>query len=195
MWSCALAKASAKGAAEDHVDGGQRLFNAHGDDDALARRQPIRLHDDGGAALAHIGLGGFGRAETLVIGGGDGELRAEILGEALGALELGGGLRWPEGEDARRLQIIHQPRHQRRLRPHDHEADLHELAEIHDGAVIGHIQRHIAPERLRARIARGDEKLGQQRAARKAQRQRMLPPARADEKNIHDGSASCLGVV
>ena len=46
----------AEGAAEHHVDSGQRLIDRHRDDDALAGGEPVGLHHDRRALLADIGL-------------------------------------------------------------------------------------------------------------------------------------------
>ena len=58
-------------AAENHVDGRFRLVHGLGHHDALSSCQPVSFYDDGGAALAGVGFGGFRVGKALVIGGGD----------------------------------------------------------------------------------------------------------------------------
>ena len=50
--------------------------------------------------------------------------RAEVLGEALRALQLGRRLRGPEHLDAGRGQIVGEARHQRRFGPDHDQADI-----------------------------------------------------------------------
>jgi len=72
------------------VDGRFRLGDARRHGDALARRQPVGLDDDRRAALADERLRLDRVAEAAIGSGGDAVFGAEILGEALGALERGG---------------------------------------------------------------------------------------------------------
>ena len=121
LWSWAEASATARGAVDqreqagflafqeflDHhrpvagrADRGLGLVAGHGDGDALAGGEAVGLdhHRDRKAVERgqRIGLG----LDPDVGGGRDSGARAEILGEALGAFELGGGGAGAEGGDA-----------------------------------------------------------------------------------------------
>ncbi len=61
------------------------------DDDALAGRQPIRLDHDGEQSAEGMGPRGFRIGEHRIVGRGNAEVAAEILGEALRPFELGSG--------------------------------------------------------------------------------------------------------
>ena len=176
-----------EGAPENHVDGGFGFRNRGGDDDALAGGKAIRLDDDGRAAAADIGPGRIGRSETLVVGGRNREFAAQVLGEALRALKLGGSFRRTESRNPAGLKIVDETGDEGHFRPDDHEVHLHEPAEIGHSPVVGHIEGHVARELRSARVARGDEEACQLRAARQGQSQRMFAPAGTDEKYVHMG--------
>ena len=84
------------------------------------------------------------------------------------------------------LEIVDEPGDQRRLGPDDDEPDLHQAAEVHDGPVISYVERDVAAKPGRARISRRDEQALQASAPGDRKRQRMLAPAGADEKNVHE---------
>src|SRR5262249_55050989 len=71
------------------VDGGERLVNGHGNGHALAGGKAIGLDDDRGALLADISLRLRRVVEALVGAGRNVVAGADVLGEALRALELG----------------------------------------------------------------------------------------------------------
>ena len=87
-----LRAGSAEAAVEHRVDGGQRLVERHRDDDALAGGKPVGLDDDRRALRADIAFRRRGIVEALVGGGRNVVVAAQILGEALRAFELRGGL-------------------------------------------------------------------------------------------------------
>ena len=99
--------------------GGSRLAR-FGDRDAFAGSQAVGLDDDRNRLPVEIGERGSLVLEAAVGGGRDAELGAEVLGEALGAFELGRGLGRAERLDAGSGQIVGEAGHQRRLRP-DHD--------------------------------------------------------------------------
>ena len=88
----------------------------HRDDDALAGGETIGLDHDRRALRADIGLGGIRIAEALIGRGRNVVGLAEILGEALGAFEPGGGLARPERLDAGGSEIVDDAR-RRAARP------------------------------------------------------------------------------
>ena len=97
---------AAERAVEAVVDRRKRLGLGHRDGHALAGGKPVGLDDDRRALLADIGLRRLGVGEAAIGGGRDVLARAEILGEALRALELRRSLRRAEDLDAGRTQIV-----------------------------------------------------------------------------------------
>ena len=65
------------------IDGIECLLLRHGDDNALARRKPIRLDDDGSALLTDVGTCRLCRGKDLIACRRDSVLFHEILGEGL----------------------------------------------------------------------------------------------------------------
>ena len=170
------------------IDRRKRLVDGGGDRHPLSRRQPVRLDDDGRALFLHIGPGGVRVGESPVGGRGDGEFRAQVLGEAFRPFELGGCLRRPEDADTGGPQVISDARHQRSLRPDDDQIDVLLAAEGGDRAVIGNVERDDRRLLGDAGIAgRGIERR-QQRRCRQFPGQRMLTSAGAEKKNVHEGS-------
>ena len=151
----------------------------------LPAASPSALMTMGSSWLCHIGLGRRGVGEAPIGGGRNAEFGAEILGEALGAFELGRRLGRPEHFDALRFEIVGEPGHQRRLGPDHHEADLLVLAEARDRAVIAHVERHALGDRRDAGIARRAIERVEQGALRELPGERMLASAAADQKHIH----------
>ncbi len=113
----------AKSAGKAVIDGRQCLLDRHGHRHALAGGKPIGLDDDRRALLADIGFRRFGSRETLVRAGRDIVAGADILGETLGAFQLGRRLGGAKNGKTRRAQIIRKPGHQRRFRADDDEID------------------------------------------------------------------------
>ena len=98
----------------------ERVFSLgerHRDDDALARRQSIRLDDDWRALAANVIQGRASVAKAPVIARRHPELAAEILREPVGPFELGRRPARPETGDPGRLEIVGYARHQRRFGP------------------------------------------------------------------------------
>ena len=155
------------------------------DDDAFAGGEPIGLDDDGRAARMDIFLRGVGIAELRRRRGGDRIGGAEILGEALRAFELRGGLARPESLDAGFGQSIDQPGDERHLWPNDDEAHVHHPAEIDHRLRIRRIERNAACDRANAGIARRGIELAQEWTFGDLIGERMFAPAGADEKDVH----------
>ena len=172
-------------AGEAGVDGLLGRRRRLGDDHALAGRQAVGLDDDRQLLRRQIGLGGARIGEAAIGAGGNGELAAQVLGEALRALELRRRLGWAKYLDPGGRQVVDEAGHQRRLGPHHDEADPVVGAEPDDGGVVGHVERHAAGDLGNAGVARRAIELGQQRARRQGPGQRVLTAAGTDEENVH----------
>src|SRR5262249_20283600 len=114
----------AETAAEHHVDCGFRLLYGFSNDNALACREPVRLHDDRRAGPAHIILRGACALEALIGGGRDVVRLAEILGEAFRAFEPRRPLRWAEGLDAGAFEIVDDAGAEGHFRADDNKVDF-----------------------------------------------------------------------
>ncbi len=113
-----------------------------GNGHALARRQAIGLDDDGQAeGRRQRGLRLRQRAHPNITGGRDVGAAAQVLGKALRALQLRGGLARPEHRYALGPERIGQAVDQRRFRANHDQAHAMLLHECHDGGVIGRVQR------------------------------------------------------
>ena len=163
-----------------------RLGDACRDDDALAGRKPIGLDDDRRALGPHIGLRRRRVGEAAEARRRDAGLGAELLGERLRAFELGRGAARPERLDARRREIVDDAGDERRLRPDDDEIDPFGPGSRRDRGVIGDVERQIRAALRRAGVAGRDEQALAERARGELPGQRMLAPARADQKYPHD---------
>ena len=135
--------------AVDHhpLDRVQRVGGLLADEDPLAGRQPGGLDHAGILVGRHVGAGGIGVVEDPCLGGGDGHLPHDLLGEGLVRLELGGRLRRAEDPPLFGLQRIAEPRRQRALGSHHHEVDAIDLAPPAHREDVAHVHR------LRARLA------------------------------------------
>ncbi len=132
-----LAAGLAEGAGEAGVDRRLGLGARRGDGDALAGGETVGLDDDRQLLPGEVRLGGRGVLEASIGRGRNAELGAQILGEALRALELRRRLLRPEALDSRRREIIYQAGDERRLRPDDDEIDGVIRAEANDGSMVG----------------------------------------------------------
>ena len=92
----------------------------HGYGHALAGSQTVGLDDDRGAMLVHVRLRHLQVDEGLVVGGRDVMTLHELLGEVLGAFNLGGGLGGAERLDARGGEIVHDAFDQRDFRAYEY---------------------------------------------------------------------------
>ena len=176
-----LGTGRAEGAGEAVLDGGGGSLARLGHRDALAGRQAVGLDDDGDRLGFQVGERRCLVLEAAIGGGRNAELGAEILGKALGAFELGCGLRWPEHLDPRGGEIVGQAGHQRHLGPDHHKADIAIAAEADDGGVVGGIERHALGHLGDAGIAGRAIEPGQQGARGNGPGQGMLAPAGTDQ--------------
>ena len=166
----------------DGIDGIECLLLRHGDDNALARRKPIRLDDDGSALLTDVGACGLCRGKDLIACRRDSVLFHDILGEGLRALDLRRIRARSKGADPCRLKLIYQPVHQRHLRADDDQPDLVLLDKTQNCRMIVKCNRR---RRTHPGISGDGVNLLRLRAFREFPIQGVLAPARADDKNIH----------
>ena len=180
-----LGAGRAERAREHHVDGGLRVLDCLCDHDALAGREPVRLHDDRRTLFGYVAFRRLGGGETPVGGRGNAGATTEVLGEALGAFQPRGGFRRPERLDAGRFKVVDNAGRQRRLGPHDDEIDLVVAAECDHGPVVGGVNRHKLRLLRDAGIARRTPQPVDERAGGKLPGQRVFTAAAAEQKNIH----------
>ena len=132
-------------AGEHGVDGSVRLISSRRDHHALARRQAVGLHHDGGALLVDIGVGGGGIGEGAEGRGGNAVARHELLGEILGAFQLGGRLGRAENPQSGGAKGIDHARCQRRFGADHGERDVavaaDELKQRRESQVSGTLTR------------------------------------------------------
>jgi hypothetical protein len=159
------------------------------DHHALACRQPIGLEYIGRGKAGERGAGFFKAGGADVTGGGDARAGAQVLGEALGAFQLRGGLRGAEGRHACRTQAVGQPIDQRRFGADDDKADSAGLTEGDHRTVIGHIERHAFRLLGDAGISGGGVEVREDRGLRQLPRQRMFAASRTQKQDIHGPSA------
>jgi len=102
----------------------------------------------------------------------------QILDEALGPFELGGGLAGPEGCDPGGAQNVGNAFDQRLFGPDDHKADIFGPAKLDDRRMVPHIK----PDKLgmlrNSRVAGRRIELAEAGRLREFPRQRMFTPAR-----------------
>jgi hypothetical protein len=157
----ALVVLHAQGVVGEHgVDGGVGFVQAHRHHHALAGGQAVGLDDDRRALGVHVGVGGGGVGEGLVLGRRDLVALQELLGEVLGAFELGGEPGRPEDRQAGGAEGVHDAGGQRRLGADHGEGDLlgpDEVDQRRDGG-----DGHVLDAGLAggAGVARRDETLG-----------------------------------
>ena len=127
------------GIVHDLVDGIEGFFEGHGDDDAFASGEAVGFDDDWGALFLDVGAGFVGVGEDFVLGGRDAVLLHEILGEGLGAFDLGGELARAEGFDAGGVHGVDDAVRQRDFGADDDEVDGFVLGELDEGFVIADV--------------------------------------------------------
>ena len=115
------ASGRAEHTAHDLAERFERLFLGLGHDDALARREAVRLDDDGRALFFHKGLGGFQFGEHAAGGGGDARFLHDVLGESLAALKLRAPPARSETADASLSHGVHDAEGKGKLRPGNHK--------------------------------------------------------------------------
>ncbi len=185
----------AEGIAGEHVTHRRfRLVEGHGDDHPFAGGQTVGLDDDGGALLAQIGQRRLHLGEVLVIGGGNGVAGQEVLGEGLGAFQLGGGGGRAEDGLIGGAEGIDHPFHQGGFRSDDGEADLVRLGEGQQALDVGGLDGDVLDARLKlgARIARCHEDLGHQGGVFGLPGQGVFTAAVANDQYFHRLARFCL---
>ncbi len=177
----------AKGVAREHV--AYRLLGfgqRHGDDHALARGQAIGLDDDRCTAFTQIGECGFDFGEVLVGRGGDVVACEEVLGESLGAFQLGGSRGGAEDRQATTAEQVDYAFDQRCLGADDGELDIGrgEIGQLLDGQHVDGDILALGFQR-RAGVARGDENLFDAGILRHLPGQGVLAATAADDQYVH----------
>ncbi len=178
----------AKGIAGEHV--AHRVFRflqGHGDNHPLARRQTIGLDDDGSPLLAQISECRLHFGEVLVLGSRDGVTGQEILGESLGAFQLGSGSGRAKDRLTGGAEGIHHPFHQRRFRPDDGEADLLLFGKGQQPFDIGRLDGDVLDTRLKlgACVARRHKNVTHQRGVFGLPGQSVFAATVANDQYFH----------
>src|SRR5690606_5046349 len=124
--------------------------------------------------------------EVLVIGGGDLVAGQEILGERLGAFQLGRGGGRAEDVQAAGTEQVDHALHQRRFRTHDGQLHIL-LGEVGQRLDVQHVDGHVLALGLGggAGIAGGDEDLLDARILRDLPGQGVFTTAAADDQYVH----------
>ena len=175
----------AKLAGEHSLNRRLRFGQTLRDDHALAGGKPVRFHDHRQAMLAYIG-DCRGRGVEAGIGSGWNIVGlAQVLGKSLGAFEARGGPARSERLDSGGGEIIHNAGAERRLRSDHNEINLAGFGKCAHGGMIGGIERHQLAFLRNTGVARRAVEPLNQRASRNLPRQRVLAPARAENKDIH----------
>jgi hypothetical protein len=159
--------------------------NARGDRHALARRQAVGLDHDRRAMGLDMGKCGVEIAEAGTGCRRDGVAGADILGEALRALQPGGGPARPEGLDAGLRQVVDEAGNQRRLGADHDEVRCRACAEGRNGAMVGDVEADALGNSAIPALPGAQYERAKQRARRDRPGQRMLPPARTEKKDVH----------
>ena len=163
---------------------GRRSIRTHRD--ALARREPVRLHDAGPTELIDVVVGGPRFVEDLVGRGRDPVPRHEVLREGLAALELRRRGRGAEGRDSDVTQAIRQARRERILGSNDDEVDRLALGQRDHPVEVVRLGLRVAgrepTDRLAARRRVERRELW---ALRDLPRERVLAASAADHQDLH----------
>ena len=175
----------AQGAAEHHVDRRFRFGQTSRHDDTLAGGKPVGLDHDRRAAAADVSLGRRRGAKAFIGGRGNAVRPAQVLGEALGAFEAGGGAARAEGLDAGGFEVIDDACAERRLGPDNDQIDAI-LTAIRDHCrMVGNIKRNAFRLPGNACIAGGADEPVRERACRHLPGQRMFAAAGAEQQDVH----------
>ena len=151
----------------------------------LPAASPSAFTTIGAPCCLDVGLGLGDVGEALVGGGRDVVPPAQLLGEALGAFELGGLLRRPEHLDAGRREGVRHAGDQRRVGPDHHEVDLLALGERHLARDILGADLDAFGDLGDAGIARRAEQLCAQGGCGNRPAQRMFAAAAAHHQDPH----------
>ena len=151
----------------------------------LPAASPSALTTTGARRAADIGLGRRRRAEAFVGRGGNAVRPAQVLGEALGAFEAGGGAARAEGLGAGGFEVIDDACAERRLGPDNDQIDAVLTAIRDHRRMVADIERNALRLTRDARIARGTDEPVYERACRHLPGQRMFAAAGAKEQDVH----------
>ena len=180
---------------QDSLGCGRKLRVATERFDRRERRLPIRAHEHplaGGEAVGlHHDRHVFTRFEKLAGGGHRPEFSEHrgrhvaavqnLFAEQLAAFELGCPGRGAEDAQTGRRECVDDPRHERRLGPHDSEIDAAVTGHAHQCGHVGGGNGNVFRDLCRASIARGHEHLGT--VAAQLPGQGMLPSATAHDQH------------
>ena len=120
------------------LDGGERLIAIFANDDAFAGGEAVGFHDDRRVvAILEIGRGAAHVAEDSVLGRGDIGVAKQVFAEDFACFQFRGGLRWPEGAEARFLESVDKASAERRFGADDREADFVALRKIEQAFDVG----------------------------------------------------------
>ena len=156
-----------------------------GDHHALAGRQAVGLDHDRQRLAGDDRPAPRGVREAAVGGGGDAELGAEVLGEALRALEPGGRLGRSEDLDAAAARSSASPATSGASGPITTKPMSLSLQNWMTAAWSSTSSVDALGDLGDAGVAGGAVELAQQRAGRNRPRQRVLAPAGADQEYVH----------
>ncbi len=158
----------------------------HGNDHTFAGGQAVGLDHDRCAFFTQIGQGRLDLGEVPVIGGRDLVAGQEILGESLGAFQLGGTGGWPEAVQATGTEQVDDTGYQWHFRADDGQGD------VFLGKVGKLLQRQDVDGDVLAfgfdggaGVAGGNEDFLDTRVLRHFPGQGMFTATAADDQNIH----------
>lgn len=176
-----------EGVASQHVThGGFGFFQRHGDDYALARSQAVGLDHNRRALFLQVGQRWLDLGEILVVGGRDLVTRQEILGEGLGAFQLGRALGWAEAVQAAAAEQVDHTDNQRCFRADDGQVDvfLGEVGQLLQGA---HVDGDVLALGFNGGtgVARGNEDFLDAWVLGDFPGQGVLTATAADDQNFH----------
>jgi len=164
---------------EQVADGTLRRGQIRADNRTLPSRQAVRLDDARGARLVEL-LGGrhTGRAQDL-------------LGEGLRALDARRLRARPEDGDAGGPQLVGESGDEWGLGADDDEVDAEAAAESDEGVRVGCTEAVARAQLGDARVSGRRVELAEKWTLRDLPRERVLPPAAADDEDVH--AASLIG--
>ena len=182
----AAARRAERFALHDLVDGGKRFLLGHGDDDALARRESVRLDDDGRTLGFDVGARGGSIGKHLILRRRDAVLLHEVFGKCLRTLNIRRELRGAECLDSLRRQCVDNAARKRRLRADDDEIDAVLLGKSDDCRIVRRRDlRYAFGDCCHARIAWNRIEFFRLRTILELPCERMFTPAAADDQNSH----------
>ena len=177
---------------ENIFQSGNGGFLIHRNGHAFARSQTVSLDHDRGTMFAHVGCGTVQVVEGLILCGRNVVTFHKLLGEILGALDLGGGLIRAERLDAGCGEIVDDAFDQRHFRTDEYPVVVVVLHEFDQRGMVGRIELRSADAvQFHARIARGHGDLADTAATHQRVRDGVLARAGTDNQNLHISSYHC----